>query len=116
MPPVRGRTTVMVGRGLVVNPPSGPPRRITIEPGSAGLGIQRGSVRNLDRFSHETIKNAQPVQVRTVQPPVRYEPRESPSYTGGGGSRGSQPHAPSAPPVVSSPPPAPPPARGPVKH
>jgi FecR protein len=104
-PPVRGRTTVMIGKGLSVNPPVGTPRRIVIAPGSAGLGVPRGSVRNLDRIAHESIKTEQPVQVPTVQPPVHFEPRESPSYRGGGSS-GSHSSAPSAPPVVSSPAPA----------
>jgi FecR protein len=106
-PPVRGRTTVMVGQGLSVNPPVGVPRRIMIAPGSAGLGVPRGSVHNLDRLSHETIKTEQAVQVRTVQPPVHFERRESPSYSGGG----SRTSAPSAPPVRSAPP-----SSGPVKH
>jgi hypothetical protein len=113
-PPVRGRTTVMIGKGLSVNPLVETPRRIVIAPGSAGLGVPRGSVRNLDRIAHESIKTEQPVQVRTVQPPVHFEPRESPSHSGGGSS-GSHSSAPSAPPVVSSPPP-PPPVRSTVKH
>lgn len=65
-PPVRTRGTVMVGRGLVVNPPAGLPRqRLTITPGSAGLGVPRGTVRNLDRFAREVHKNDRPVEVRT---------------------------------------------------
>ena len=64
-PPVRTHETVMVGKGLVVNTLAQPPRRLTINPGSAGLGVPRGSVRNLDRLAHEVSKNGRPVEVAT---------------------------------------------------
>lgn len=118
-PPVRGRGTVMVGAGLSVNPPSGVPRRIMIAPGSAGLGVPRGSVRNLDRVSRQSGKTDQPVVVRPQQPPVRFEQRESPSYSGGGshGSSGSsRTSTPSSPPVMTAPPVRSAPSGGPVKH
>jgi hypothetical protein len=70
-PPVRSKGTVMVGRGLVVNPPARPPRRLTINPGSAGLGVPRGSVRNLDRFAREMNRSDRPVAVRTEAPSQR---------------------------------------------
>lgn len=66
-PPVRTRNTVMVGRGLAVNP-AGPPQRITINPGSAGLGVPRGTVRNLDHVAREVNKHDRPVEVRTEAP------------------------------------------------
>ena len=75
-PPVRTRTTVMVGRGLTSNPVTGPVQRVKIEPGSAGLGVPRGTIRNLDRFAREVNKNDRPVEVKTegnarIAPPTR---------------------------------------------
>lgn len=64
-PPVRTRSTVMVGRGLVVDRASGPPRRVMINPGSAGLGVPRGAVRNLDHVAREINKRERPVEVKT---------------------------------------------------
>jgi hypothetical protein len=64
-PPVRNRTTVMVGRGLTASPASGIPKRLTIAPGSAGLGVPRGSVQNLDRVAKQITNNPRSVQVRT---------------------------------------------------
>jgi len=61
-PPVRGRGTVMVGRGLSTNPVA-PLQRITINPVSAGLGVPRGSVRHLDHVARDVEKNPRPVVV-----------------------------------------------------
>ena len=100
VPPVRTRTTVMVGKGLVVNPTAEPPQRLTITPGSAGLGVPRGTVRNLDRFAREVSKSARPVEVRTeprISPPARSTVTDTDSATttgrptvgsSGGSSRG----------------------------
>lgn len=126
VPPVRSRGTVMVGKGLVVNPPAGPPQRLTITPGSAGLGVPRGSVRNLDRFAREVNKNERPVEVRT-EPPARIGPpamRSSDVDSGrssgrptvgspgdsnpGRGTSTPRMTPPPAPPRMPSPPPAPP--------
>jgi len=76
VPPVRGRGTVLVGRGLTVNPPLGVPRRVAIGPGSAGLGVPRGVVKNLDRASRDVSKNNRAVIVSTeshgrIAPPSR---------------------------------------------
>jgi len=118
-PPTRGRQIVMVGRGLSTTPPTPPIRRITIQPGSAGLGVPRGSVRHLDRYSHEVSKDARPVEVRT-EPPARTAPVSTaaparggvysggssevhPSRPSGGGSPGMAPPRPASPP--STPPP-----------
>jgi hypothetical protein len=114
VPPVRSRTTVMVGRGLTVNPPSGVVQgRLTIAPGSAGLGVPRGTIRNLGRFSREVIKNNRPVEVAT-EPRGRIAP---PSHSSGGNSSStsSGPHPPSwsnppshtSSPRTAAPPPAP---------
>ena len=88
VPPTRGRGTVMVGRGLTVNPASGLPQRLTITPGSAGLGVPRGTVRNLDRFAREVNKNARPVEVSTepggrIAPPSRSTTRSLTSADSG---------------------------------
>jgi hypothetical protein len=61
-PPVRTKGTVMVGRGLTVNPPSAPPR-LTINPGSAGLGAARNSARSgplLARSEQERASGGSP--------------------------------------------------------
>jgi len=110
-PPNRGHQLVMVGRGLTVSPAQ-PPRRLAINPGSAGFGVPRGSVRHLDRVAREVDKGTRPVVVSTVSS----APGRTASTTGGGdtwhsGGRtgssmgGSSPHVSS--PHVSSPPAAP---------
>jgi uncharacterized protein DUF6600/FecR-like protein len=67
-PPVRGHQTVMVGLGLAANPVVGAPRRLTINPGSAGFGVPRGSVRNLDRVARTVDRTSRPVVTRTAPP------------------------------------------------
>jgi hypothetical protein len=90
VPPVRGHGTVLVGQGLRGNPPAGPPRRITITPDSAGLGVPRGSVRHLDRFAKETNRNSRPVVVTTGSPAAVATPGSgSAPTTSSGGSRPS---------------------------
>jgi len=69
-PPVRGHQTVMVGLGLAANPGLGTPRRLTINPGSAGFGVPRGSVRHLDRLAKTMDRTSRPVVVSSA-PPVR---------------------------------------------
>jgi hypothetical protein len=81
-PPVRTRATVMVGKGLAVNAVAIPPRRVTINPGSAGLGLPRGSVRDLGRVAREVEKRDRPVEVKT-QPPSRMPPSTGDVYRGG---------------------------------
>jgi hypothetical protein len=105
LPPVRGRTTVMVGRGLTVNPPPGIAQRtMIISPGSAGLGVPRGTVRNLDRFSREVNKNNHSVEVAAdprgrIAPPTR--PMGVSSNSPSSGPR--PPSSPYPPSQVSSP-------------
>jgi len=67
-PPVRGHQTVMVGLGLTANPATGAPRRLTINPGSAGFGVPRGSVRHLDRVAKTMERTSRPVVVATAPP------------------------------------------------
>jgi hypothetical protein len=83
-PPVRGHQTVMVGRGLAANPAAGAPRRLTINPGSAGFGVPRGSVRHLDRVAKTMDRTSRPVVVATA-PPVS----STATSTGFGTSPGS---------------------------
>jgi hypothetical protein len=105
--PVSGHRTVMVGLGLAANPAPGAPRRLTINPGSAGFGVPRGSVRHLDRLSKTMTQTSRPVVVATA-PPVRATQTTglgtSPSPTRGGTSIGT---APSGAPHRSAAPPPP---------
>lgn len=66
--PVSGHQTVMVGMGLTANP-VGAPLKLTINPGSAGFGVPRGSVRHLDHLAKTMEHNSRPVVVATQQPP-----------------------------------------------
>ena len=99
----------MVGKGLTVNPPPGLGQRLIITPGSAGLGVPRGTVRNLDRVSREVTKHSSPVEVAT-------EPRghiAPPSHSTNGNLNSTSSVAPSSanqPAQVSAPHTAPPPA------
>jgi hypothetical protein len=108
-PPVRGRQTVMVGQGLAANPAAGT-RRLTINPGSAGFGVPRGSVRHLDHVAKTMDRTSRPVVVATA-PPVSStatttgfgtSPGSTSTSTRGGTSTGmapvGAPHRSSAPP------------------
>src|SRR6202040_1796119 len=81
-PPVRGHQTVMVGLGLAANPALGAPRRLTINPGSAGFGVPRGSINHLDRVAKKIDHTSRPVVVAT-RPPAS---TRAPSTGFGGGS------------------------------
>ena len=52
-PTAPGHGTVVVGRGPVVPVVGGPPRRIMISQGSAGLGVPRGAVSDLAKASRQ---------------------------------------------------------------
>ena len=67
-PPVRGHQTLMVGLGLAANPALGAPRRMTINPDSAGFGVPRGSVSHLDRLAKTVDRTSRPVSVATAPP------------------------------------------------
>jgi hypothetical protein len=104
-PPVRGHQTVMVGLGLAANPATGAPHRLTINPGSAGFGVARGSVRHLDRLAKTMERTSRPVVVataplRTTAPTTGFG--TSSSSTRGGTSTGTAPigapHRSAAPP------------------
>ena len=109
-PPVRGHQTVMVGRGLAANPVADASRRLTINPGSAGIGVPRGSVHHLDHIAKTMDRTSRPVVVATA-PPVSStapstgfgtRPGSTSTSTRGGTSTGvapmGAPHRSSAPP------------------
>lgn len=112
-PPVRGHQTVMVGLGLAANPAAGAPLRLTINPGSAGFGVPRGSVRHLDRLAKTMERTSRPVvvatapAVSTAAPTTGFGTRSAPSSTRGGPSTGmtpmGAPHRSAAPPPSSRP-------------
>jgi hypothetical protein len=80
--PATGHQTLMVGRGLSFEPANGAPERLTINPGSAGFGVPRGSVNHLDRFARKMNQASHPVTVSTIQPARAL----GPATTGFGGS------------------------------
>ena len=104
-PPVRGHQIVMVGQGLAANPVAGAPRRLTINPGSAGFGVPRGSVNHLDRIAKTMDRTSRPV-VATTAPPVSTTTSPTgwgtPPASTRGGSTGmapaASPHRSAAPP------------------
>jgi hypothetical protein len=66
-PPLRGTATVVVGHPVLTA--GGPPSRVLVQNGTAGLGIPRGTVSNLGRVSHQVQQNGF-ATVRTA-PPAR---------------------------------------------
>jgi hypothetical protein len=94
--PKVGRQTVMVGRGLAVEPATGTPGRLTINPGSAGFGLPRGSVSHLDHFAKRMDQNSHSITVSTVQPVRTFSPAttgfgSSSSMSGGRGAAAAAP-------------------------
>jgi len=67
--PVTGHQTVLVGKGLTANPVMAS-AKLTIKPGSAGLGVPRGSVNHLDHVAKTMERNPRPLVV-AMQPPVQ---------------------------------------------
>jgi hypothetical protein len=94
-PPVRGTATVAVGRSFV-GASAGTPQRVLVQNGTAGIGIQRGTVSNLGKVSHEVQQNG-PMSVRTGPPtriwgsgfPSGFGGAEGNSHAGSGGSHAS---------------------------
>ncbi|MGA2457167.1 MAG: FecR family protein [Terriglobales bacterium] len=72
--PAFGHQTVMVGLGLAAYPAGDAPRRLTINPGSAGFGVPRGSVDHLDRLAKTMNRTSRPVVASTVQPVSDLQP------------------------------------------
>jgi len=75
--PVSGHQTVMVGRGLTANPATY--SKLTINPGSAGLGVPR-TVRHLDRVAKTMASTSRPAVVSS---------HPAPSVAGSSGFGGS---------------------------
>ncbi len=103
-PPVRGVGTVMVGRGLSVNPSGGLPPRVILAPGSAGLGVPRGTVRDLARLSRDVNKNNRPLEVAAEPRGQIAPPSPSTSGSSDSASSGTRPPSSTSPPSrVSTP-------------
>jgi FecR protein len=84
--PTGGHHTVIVGRGLSANPVAIASRRFTINPGSAGFGVPRGSIDHLDHISKTMNKTSRPVVVAAAPPTSSSQPTSS--FGGGGSARG----------------------------
>ena len=118
-PPVAGTVrTVFVGRGAAATAMQ--PTRVTLNSGTAGLGIPRGSINHLNRVNQEVVKRGS-AQVRPAPPFSASSPRSG-GYNGaqrgsmagasqrgsmsGGQQRQQRGSMSSAPPVRSAPAPA----------
>lgn len=91
-PPVRGTATVIVGKGLTANP-ARPVARLAIVPGSAGLGVPRGAVKDFNRIARQVSNSTHPIVVRQ---PSTAASTSTPGWSQGswssrGGSTGSRP-------------------------
>ncbi|HZQ96594.1 MAG TPA: FecR family protein [Candidatus Sulfotelmatobacter sp.] len=103
VPPASGTVrTVFVGRGSTVTAMQ--PTRVTLNAGSAGLGIPRGSINHLNHLNHEVVKHGS----AQVQPAPSFSASSPTSGASSSPQRGSMSGAPqrgsmsSAPPVRSS--------------
>ncbi len=81
VPPASGTATVTVRQPVLTG---NVPRRLTIEQGSAGIGVPRGAVNNLAKFSQEAQQSGS-VTLRT--PPAR-SAMSMPSASAGGTGAG----------------------------
>jgi hypothetical protein len=82
-PPVRGTATVAVGRPVFS---STAPNRVVVRGDTAGLGVPRGSVNNLNKVARQVQTNGS-ATVRTAPPPASSMP--SPGFGGSGSSHAS---------------------------
>jgi FecR protein len=69
VPPASGHQIVMVGKGLT-GYPAMVPTKLTINPGSASLGVPRGAVNHLAHYAKTMDRTSRPVSVSTVAPPL----------------------------------------------
>jgi len=72
--PASGPATVLLGLGLAAYPAGDPPSRLTINPGSAGFGVPRGSIDRLDRLAKTMNRTSRPVVASTIQPVSALQP------------------------------------------
>lgn len=88
--PTVGTKTVMVGRATTSTPMTS--SRYTVNAGSAGMGIPRGSLGNMNRLNHQVTKTGfaevHPAPQFSATSPRGYS---RPSYGEGGASRTSMP-------------------------
>src|SRR5215469_11245882 len=89
-PPVRGTATVTVGRSFVGS--GVPQRNLLIKNGSAGLGIPRGGVNNLNKVSRQvqqngtmTVRSAPPARTFSGSPAGGWDAPSSAGRMGGAG-------------------------------
>jgi len=75
--PAQGTATVVVGHPILT---TGMPHRLTVQNGSAGMGVPRGAVSNMAKFSHEAQQNGF-ATVHTM-PAVRSAMAPSPGFSG----------------------------------
>src|SRR6202166_929920 len=87
--PATGHQTVMVGRGLSANPPADTMRVLTINPGSAGFGVPRGSIDHLNHIAKKVDHTSRPVVVSTAPPPTIASPSVFGSNSGSSAASGS---------------------------
>ncbi len=88
-PPTGTVKTVFVGRGSSI--PVSTASRMRLNAGSAGFGIQRGSIHNLDHLNHQVAKNGS-AEVRPAPQFSASSPRggfTAPGREGGGSPHGS---------------------------
>jgi len=78
-PSTGGQQTVVVGRAPSGSPGVPPRRTVMIDRGSAGLGVPRGGVRNLDKIS-QAVESQGSTKVQT-RPPARIAPTPPSGYT-----------------------------------
>lgn len=86
--PLSGHKTVLVGMGLTANPTMAP-HKLTINPGSAGMGVPRGSVRHLDHYAEKMGHTSAPVIATTQPPPQTVNPGMGSEPSMRGASAGS---------------------------
>ena len=80
VPPSSGTATVVVKQPVLS---SNVPRRVTVQAGSAGLGVPRGAVNNLGKFSQEVQAHGS-ATLHTSPPARSAMAMPSPSMTGSG--------------------------------
>jgi len=94
VPPASGTVkTVVVGRGAALTAMR--PSRITLNSGSAGMGVPRGSLSNLSHLNREVVKHGS-AEVRPAPQFSASSPSRSSGYSAGGAQRSSMSSMPSA--------------------
>ena len=92
VPPAGTTRTVTVGRGSVVTPAMS--SRMTVGAGSAGIGIPRGSVDNLNHLNHQVVKSGfaevHPAPQFAATPAARSAAAGSGGYPGGASASASR--------------------------